>query len=40
MAPLFVDGDPYQWPFNGDMTRENTCLIVSHRWLLCDITLL
>ena len=24
----FVDADPYQWPYNGKLTKENTCIIV------------
>ncbi|HEY5088367.1 MAG TPA: isochorismatase family cysteine hydrolase [Polyangia bacterium] len=24
----FIPGDPYPWPWNGDLTRENTTLIV------------
>jgi len=26
--PLFVDARPYQWPFNGNLTTENTALII------------
>ena len=24
----FVNAAPYQWPYNGDLTPENTCIIV------------
>mmetsp|Transcript_240 Transcript_240/g.362 ORF Transcript_240/g.362 Transcript_240/m.362 type:complete len:231 (+) Transcript_240:50-742(+) len=24
----FVDASPYKWPYNGDMRKENTCIIV------------
>ncbi|KAI2503844.1 isochorismatase-like protein [Fragilaria crotonensis] len=24
----FVDADPYQWPYNGNLHRSNTCLVV------------
>jgi len=26
--PLYVDADPYRWPYDGNLTPENTCLIV------------
>ena len=26
--PTFVDASPYNWPYNGNLTPENTCLIV------------
>jgi nicotinamidase-related amidase len=25
---MFVDANPYKWPYNGKMTPENTCIIV------------
>lgn len=28
MAKKFVDADPYKWPFNGDLTPQNTAIIV------------
>lgn len=24
----FIDASPYQWPYNGDLTPQNTCIIV------------
>jgi hypothetical protein len=24
----FIDATPYQWPYNGDLRPENTCIIV------------
>jgi hypothetical protein len=27
----YVDADPYKWPFNGDLTPSNTCIIVIGR---------
>lgn len=24
----FIDAKPYQWPYNGNMTPQNTCIIV------------
>src|SRR5258708_24451298 len=27
-SDLFVDSDPYPWPFDGDLTAANTALIV------------
>jgi nicotinamidase-related amidase len=26
--PKYVDADPYKWPYNGDLTPENTAIIV------------
>ena len=28
MREKFVAGDPYPWPFNGDLRAENTALLV------------
>lgn len=28
MAEAYVDSTPYKWPFNGDLTPQNTCIIV------------
>ena len=28
MAERYVAGDPYPWPFNGDLRPENTALII------------
>jgi biuret amidohydrolase len=28
MQPRFVAADPYRWPWNGDLRRENTALVV------------
>mmetsp|Transcript_1637 Transcript_1637/g.2984 ORF Transcript_1637/g.2984 Transcript_1637/m.2984 type:complete len:228 (-) Transcript_1637:1393-2076(-) len=25
---VFIDAEPYKWPYNGDLTKDNTCLIV------------
>jgi len=27
-GPVYVDGDPYKWPYNGKLTKTNTCIIV------------
>lgn len=24
----FIDASPYKWPYNGNMTPQNTCIIV------------
>jgi len=26
--PRFVPAEPYRWPWNGDLRRENTALVV------------
>ena len=28
MVEAYVDSTPYKWPFNGDLTPQNTCIIV------------
>jgi nicotinamidase-related amidase len=28
MAEKYINADPYQWPFNGDLKPSNTCIIV------------
>jgi hypothetical protein len=25
---LFIEAKPYKWPYNGNMTPQNTCIIV------------
>jgi hypothetical protein len=25
---FYIDADPYKWPYNGNMTPSNTCIIV------------
>jgi nicotinamidase-related amidase len=25
---IYVDSEPYLWPFDGNLTKENTCIIV------------
>lgn len=24
----YIDAEPYKWPYNGNLTPENTCIIV------------
>lgn len=28
VSKLFIDAKPYRWPYNGNMTPQNTCFIV------------
>jgi hypothetical protein len=28
LSNLFIDAKPYKWPYNGNMTPQNTCIIV------------
>jgi hypothetical protein len=28
MTETYVDSGPYKWPFNGNLTPHNTCIIV------------
>jgi len=28
MAELYVQSDPYRWPYNGDLRPQNTALVV------------
>ena len=28
MAEHFIPADPYPWPYNGDLRRENTALVI------------
>jgi hypothetical protein len=28
ISTLYVDAKPYKWPYNGNMTPQNTCIIV------------
>ena len=28
MAEMYIESTPYKWPFNGNLTPQNTCIIV------------
>jgi hypothetical protein len=28
LSNSFIDAKPYKWPYNGNMTPQNTCIIV------------
>jgi len=42
MAEMYIESTPYKWPFNGNLTPQNTCIIVivsERRSLVEQVTL-
>jgi hypothetical protein len=31
--PKYIDAEPYKWPYNGNLTPENTCIIVIGKFV-------